>query len=414
MRTDTSRTGTTRRRLLAAALASPLAAPLVARAQPRGPVRVAVLNDQSGHLADLAGLGSVEAARMAIEEFGAPLLGAPVELLSADHQNRADVGAAIVTRWFDTQGVGAAFDFGHSAISLAAQQIGRQRDRIVVHCTSATADLTGPACSPVGFHWVYDTFSNGAGTARALVGEGLDSWFFIAADYAFGRSLEAEASRVITAAGGRVLGTVRHQAGTTDFSSLLLQAQQSRARVVCFANVGGDLINCIKQASEFGMNRRGGRRQALVAPVMLLTDVHALGLETAQGLRFITSFYWDMDEETRAWSRRFFARRNAMPTMAQAGTYSAVLHYLKAVQQAGTTAGSAVAEAMHAIPVRDMFARNAALRRDGRLLKDMYTVEVKAPAESRGAWDYYRLTATVPGERAFRPLNEGGCPLVRT
>jgi len=401
-----------RRALLGTALAVPFIGRARGQAQ-RAPLRVAVINDQSGHLADLAGLGSVEAARMAIEEFGGTMFDAPIELLSADHQNRTDVGTAAVTRWFDVAGVGAVLDFGHSAISLGAQEIARQRDRIVVHTTSATIDLTGPACSPTGFHWVYDTYSNGAGLARTLTRQGLDTWFFVAADYAFGRSLEAVATRAITEAGGRVLGTVRHPAGNTDFSALLLQAQASRAKVVMFANVGGDLVNCVKQAGEFGMNRGARRAQALISPVTLLTDVHAMGLETAQGLRFLTGFYWDYDDRTRDWSRRFFARRRAMPTMAQAGTYSAVLHYLKAVRAAGTITGAQVAEAMHATPIDDMFARNASLRRDGRMLHDMYSVEVKAPGESAQPWDYYKILDVIPGEQAFRPLAQGGCPLIR-
>jgi branched-chain amino acid transport system substrate-binding protein len=306
------------------------------------------------------------------------------------------------------------FDLGNSAISLAAQQIMRERNRIIVHSTSATADLTGSACSPVGFHWVYDTYSSGAGIAKALMGQGLDTWFFITVDYAFGKSMEGVARSAIEGAGGKVVGAVRHPLNTSDFSSFLLQAQASNAKVIMFANVGLDLTNCIKQAAEFRLSKAAGGANTIVAPVMLLTDVHAIGLKLAQGLSFISGFYWDRDDETRAWSKRFFERRRAMPTMSQAGVYSAVRHYLKGVDAARTTAGLDVAEAMRAIPVSDMFTRNATLRPDGRLVHDMLLVEVKSPDESKYPWDYYRIKGVLPGDQAFRPLADGGCPLVRT
>src|SRR5215813_1612340 len=318
----------TRRAALAGAMAAAAAIPMRARAQERAPLRIGVLNDQSGPFADLSGLGSVEAARLAVEDHGGRANGAAIDVIAADHQNKPDIGTGILRKWLDVDNVRAVFDLGNSAISLAAQQIMRERNRIIVHSTSATSDLTGSACSPVGFHWVYDTYSNSAGIAKALLGQGLDTWFFITVDYAFGKSMEGVARTAIEAAGGKVLGTVRHPLNTSDFSSFLLQAQSSNAKVIVFANAGLDLTNCIKQAAEFRLSKVAGGSQTVVAPVMLLTDVHAIGLKLARGLSFITGFYWDMDEETRAWSKRYFERRRAMPTMSQAGVYSAVRHYL--------------------------------------------------------------------------------------
>jgi branched-chain amino acid transport system substrate-binding protein len=404
----------TRRAALAGAMATVAAMPMRARAQEKVPLRIGVLNDQSGPFADLSGLGSVEAARLAVKDHGGRANGAAVELIAADHQNKPDIGTGILRKWLDVDNVQAVFDLGNSAISLAAQQIMRERNRIIVHSTSATSDLTGSACSPVGFHWVYDTYSNSAGIAKALLGQGLDTWFFITVDYAFGKSMEGVARPAIEGAGGKVVGAVRHPLNTSDFSSYLLQAQSSNAKVIVFANAGLDLTNCIKQAAEFRLSKVAGGSQTVVAPVMLLTDVHAIGLKLAQGLSFISGFYWDMDEETRAWSKRFFERRRAMPTMSQAGVYSAVRHYLKSVDAARTTTGTEVANAMRSIPVADMFARNATLRADGRLVHDMLLVEVKPPERSKYPWDYYRIKGVLPGADAFRPLAEGGCPLVRS
>jgi len=362
----------------------------------------------------LSGLGSVEAAKLAVEDHGGRANGVAVEVLAADHQNKPDIGTGILRKWLDVDNVQAVFDLGNSAISLAAQQIMRERNRIIVHSTSATSDLTGSACSPVGFHWVYDTYSNSAGIAKALMSQGLDTWFFVTVDYAFGKSMEAVARTAIEKAGGKVVGAVRHPLNTSDFSSYLLQAQSSNAKVIVFANAGVDLTNCIKQAAEFRLSKVAGGSQTVVAPVMLLTDVHAIGLKLAQGLSFISGFYWDKDDETRAWSRRFFERRRAMPTMSQAGVYSAVHHFLKAADAAKTTAGLEVASAMRAIPVSDMFTKNAVLRADGRLVHDMLLVEVKPPEQSKYPWDYYTIKAVLPGTEAFRPLDEGGCSLVRT
>jgi branched-chain amino acid transport system substrate-binding protein len=404
----------TRRTAVAGALAAAVSMPGRLRAQAKAPLRIGVLNDQSGPFADLSGLGSVEAARLAVEDHGGRANGVAVEVLAADHQNKPDIGTGILRRWLDVDDVQAVFDLGNSAISLAAQQIMRERNRIIVHSTSATSDLTGSACSPVGFHWVYDTYSSAAGIVKALMGQGLDTWFFVTVDYAFGKSMEAVARAAIEGAGGKVLGAVRHPLNTSDFSSYLLQAQSSNAKVIVFANAGLDLTNCIKQAAEFRLSKVAGGSQTVVAPVMLLTDVHAIGLKLAQGLSFISGFYWDKDEETRVWSKRFFERRRAMPTMSQAGVYSAVRHYLKSVDAAKTTTGIDVANAMRSIPVSDMFAREATLRPDGRLVHDMLLVEVKSPEQSKYPWDYYSIKGVLPGAEAFRPLGEGGCPLVRT
>jgi len=402
----------TRRAALAGMMATTAALPM--RAREKAPLRIGVLNDQSGPFADLSGLGSVEAARLAVEDHGGRANGVAVEVLAADHQNKPDIGTGILRKWLDVDNVQAVFDLGNSAVSLAAQQIMRERNKVIVHSTSASSDLTGPACSPVGFHWVYDTYSNSAGIAKALLGQGLDTWFFITVDYAFGKSMEAVARAAVEGAGGKVLGAVRHPLNTSDFSSYLLQAQASNAKVIVFANAGLDLTNCIKQAAEFRLSKVAGGSQTVVAPVMLLTDVHAIGLKLAQGLSFITGFYWDKDEETRAWSKRFFERRRAMPTMSQAGVYSAVRHYLKGVDAAQTTTGMDVANVMRSTPVNDMFAKNATLRADGRLIHEMLLVEVKSPEQSKYPWDYYRLKGVLPGAEAFRPLAEGGCPLVRS
>ena len=404
----------TRRTVVAGALAMAVATPARLRAQEKAPLRIGVLNDQSGPFADLSGPGSVEAARLAVEDHGGRANGLAVEVLAADHQNKPDIGTGILRKWLDVDNVQAVFDLGNSAISLAAQQIMRERDKIIVHSTSATSDLTGQACSPVGFHWVYDTYSNSAGIAKALMSQGLDTWFFVTVDYAFGKSMEAVGRTAVEKAGGKVVGAVRHPLNTSDFSSYLLQAQSSNAKVIVFANAGVDLTNCIKQAAEFRLSKVAGGSQTVVAPVMLLTDVHAIGLKLAQGLSFISGFYWDKDDETRAWSKRFFERRRAMPTMSQAGVYSAVRQFLKAVDMAKTTAGLEVANAMRAIPVSDMFAKDAILRADGRLVHDMLLVEVKSPDDSKYPWDYYRIKGVLAGAEAFRPLGEGGCPFVRT
>ena len=372
-------------------------------------VRIGVLNDLSGPYADLGGVGSKEAAEIAVEEFGGTVLGKPVEVLSADHMNKPDIGAQIARRWFDVEGVDMVTDFPNSGVALAVQAIARERKKIAIYSTAAAMDLQGKACSPYGFQWTYDSYSNAVGLVRALSKEASKSWAFITVDYAFGLSLEAEAIKAVKASGGTVKGTFHHPLNTGDFSSFLLQAQSSGAQVVALANSGADTINGIKQAAEFGIVQGG---QTLVAPVVFLTDVKSLGLDVAQGLTFVTAFYWDKDDETRAFAKKFYERRKAMPTMAQAGVYSGVLHYLKAVKAAGTTEGDAVAAKMREMPVNDAFAHNGTVRADGRMVHDMYLVEVKKPSESKGQWDFYKILATIPGKEAFRPLSESDCPLL--
>jgi branched-chain amino acid transport system substrate-binding protein len=373
-------------------------------------VRIGVLNDQSGVYADLGGPGAVVAAQMAVEDAGGNVLGKPVEVLFADHQSKADIGVAIARRWFDSEKVDMAIGFDNSSVALAVEQVAAEKNLIAIAGAVATTDFTGKACTPNEVAWVYDSYALTTSLAQSLVREGRDTWFFITVDYAFGHSVEADARNAVVASGGKVLGSVRHPLNTADFSSYLLQAQASGAKVIALANAGGDMVNATKQANEFGLTRKG---QTVVGLVAFITDIHSVGLEAAQGLRFVTAFYWDRDEESRAWSRRFFARFKRMPTMGQAGVYSAVRHYLRAITAAGTDEAKTVMAKLREMPVNDFFARNGRIREDGRLVHDMYFVQVKTPAESSGPWDYYKVLATIPGDKAFRPLEEGGCPLVR-
>ncbi|MCG5235373.1 ABC transporter substrate-binding protein [Xanthobacter oligotrophicus] len=386
-----------------------LAAAGTARAQDKKPIRIGVLTDLSGNYSDPAGLGAVEAARMAIEEVGGTVLGRPVELLQADHQNKADIGAGIARRWFDVDGVGAIFEMVSSAVALAVQDIARDKNRISVATGAATSALTAKACSPTGMHWVYDTYALANSTARELVRQGGDTWYFITADYTFGHALQADATALIEANGGKVLGAARHPLGTQDFSSFLLQAQQSGAKIIAFANAGKDFANALTQANEFGVGADG--KQRLAALLITLSEAKSLGTKAAQGLYLTEGFYWDYDDATRAWSKKFYDRRKAMPTSFQAGTYSAVRHYLKAIAAAGTDDTTKVVEKMREMPVDDMFARGGRLRVDGRMVHDMLFAQVKTPAESKSEWDLYRVLRTVPGPDAFRPLDKGGCPL---
>ncbi len=373
-------------------------------------VKIGVINDQSGIYADLAGLGSVEAARMAIEDFGNTVLGKPIELVSADHQNKPDIASNIVNKWIDEDKVDLISDLPNSSAVLAVQDIARQKHRLVIVSTGGTSDFTGKKCSPYGIHWTYDTYALAHGTGKYLVEEGAKSWFFLTADYAFGQALEKDTTRFIEEAGGKVLGSAKHPFPNQDFSSFLLQAQSSGAQVIALANAGGDTINAIKQAAEFGIVQKG---QRLAGLLIFISDIHSLGLDTAQGLVLTTGFYWDLDDKTRAWSKRFFERRQAMPTMAQAGVYSSVLHYLKAVQAAGTDEPLAVAAKMRELPIDDFFAKNARIREDNRMVHDMYLAQVKAPSESQYDWDYYKILRTIPAEEAFRPLSESECELVK-
>jgi branched-chain amino acid transport system substrate-binding protein len=397
-------------KLLARSLAS-IAAVLAASAAFATDVKIGVLNDRSGVYADLSGEGSVVAARMAVEDFDAASKGINVEIVSADHQNKADIASNIARQWYDQDGVDAIFDVPTSSAALAVSEITREKDKIFINSGAGSADLTGKACSPNTIHWTYDTWALAHGTGGAMVAAGFDTWFFITADYAFGHALEADTSAVVTEAGGQVLGSVRHPFPGQDFSSFLLQAQASGAKVIGLANAGGDTVNTIKQASEFGITQSG---QALAGLLIFITDVNALGLDAAQGLVLTESFYWDLNDDTRAWSDRFAQTMNgAKPTMVQAGVYAGVLHYLKAIEATGSKDAKTVMASMKATPTSDPLFGEGEVRADGRKIHDMYLFKVKAPEASTGPWDYYELVATIPADKAFRPLADGGCPLVQ-
>jgi branched-chain amino acid transport system substrate-binding protein len=373
-------------------------------------VKIGVLNDMAGPYSAINGEGSNVAVRMAVEDFGGKVLGKPIEIVIADHQNKADVGSSIARRWFDEEKVDVVTNLSNSSVALAVQSLARDKSRIVLHTAPASSDLTGKSCSPTGFHWVYDTYALASGTGKALVKQGGDTWFFITADYAFGHALERDTSAFVTEAGGKVLGSVRAPLNTADFSSFLLQAQASGAKVIGLANAGTDTTNVIKQAAEFGIVKGG---QRLAGLLVFISDIHALGLEAAQGLVITTAYYWDQNDETRAWDKRFRERFGKPATMLQAGDYSAVTHYLKAVKAAGTDEAKAVAAKMRELPVNDFMSKNVKIREDGRVMRDMYLVQVKTPAESKGPWDVYKVLATIPGNEAYRPLDKGGCPYVK-
>ncbi|HEY0521974.1 MAG TPA: ABC transporter substrate-binding protein [Stellaceae bacterium] len=372
-------------------------------------VRIGVLTDESGNFSALSGTGSVVAAKMAVEDFGGKVRGKPIDVVDADHQNKTDVGLQIARQWYDADGVDAIVDVPNSAIVLGVQDIARERGKALLVSGGGTVDLTGPKCSPTGIHWTWDTYAFATGTAKAMLDQGLKDWFFLTADFAFGQAMQRDATRIIEAAGGRVFGSVRHPLQTADFSSFLLQAQQSRAQVIALANGGSDTVNAVKQASEFGLTR-GSEAQKLAAMAIYITEVHAIGLAGAQGLQLTTAFYWDRTDESRAWSRRFFDRHGAMPSQSQAGVYSAVMHYLKAVDATGTDTGKTVVDEMKRVPVNDFFAKNGRIRTDGRMVHDMYLAEVKTPEESNYPWDYYKILRTLPGEEVFRPPVKE-CPL---
>ncbi len=382
-----------------------------AHAQAGDQVKIGVLNDRSGMYSDLSGEGSVVAARMAAEDFGGSVLGKPVEIVFADHQNKPDVGASIAAHWYDAEHVTAIVDVPVSSVALAVQEVARKRKRIVMFSAAGSSEISGRHCSPFGTQWTFDSVALAKGTALAVTKSGGKSWFFLTADYAFGTAMEADARRYIAEAGGTVVGSIRHPQGTSDFSSFLLAAQASKAQVVGLADAGADTINAIKGASEFGLVKGG---QKLAAMLIFLSDIHSLGLQTAQGLLLTESFYWDLNDATRQWSARFAARMHGrMPTMVHAGVYSAVLHYLKAVQAAGTTEATAVSAKMHALPVSDRILPSATVRQDGRVMRPFYLFQVKSPAESHGPYDYYKLVREIPPDEAARPLHEGGCPLVK-
>jgi branched-chain amino acid transport system substrate-binding protein len=390
-----------------------LSAALISQAfaqQTEAPLKIGLLTDFSSVYSHIGGIGDLEAAKMAIEDFGGVMFGKPIELVSADPQSKPDIAASIARKWWETEGVDMIVGLPTSATALAVMEVSKQTERIMIVTGAASSDITGKSCSPYTAHWTYDTYGNAHAVGNAIVKHGGDTWFFITVDYAFGHSVERDTSDVVKAAGGKVLGSVKHPLNTADFSSLLLQAQASKAKIIGLANGGGDTINAIKQAGEFNLVGGG---QNLAAIVMFIVDVHALGLKVAQGLIVTEAFYWDLNDRTRALSKRFLERANRMPPMVNAGTYSATLHYLKAVQAAGTRDTKTVMAKMREIPVRDAFAENGVLREDGRMMHSMYLFEVKKPEESKGIWDYYKLLAEVPADQAFRPLRDGGCPLVR-
>ncbi|HEY2992143.1 MAG TPA: ABC transporter substrate-binding protein [Methylomirabilota bacterium] len=399
-------------RVLALALAAAAVAAGPAAAQiSDGVIKIGVLNDQSSLYSDLAGQGSVVAARMAVEDYGADKKGMKVEIIFADHQNKADVGSQIARQWYDADKVDLIVDVPNSGVALAVNQITRDKAKAFIVSSAATSDLTGKACSPNTIHWTYDTWALANSTGNAIVKTGGDSWFFITADYAFGHALERDTEAVVIKSGGKVLGKVRHPLNTQDFSSFLLQAQASKAKIIGLANAGGDTTNAIKQGAEFGIVKGG---QNFAGLLVFLTDVHALGLPTAQGLIFTETFYWDLNDKTRAFAKRFAERnRGIHPTMIHAGVYAGVTHYLKAVEALKSDDGTKVIAKMKELPTDDPLFGKGTIRADGRKIHPAYLVEVKKPAESKYPWDYYKIRATIPAEQAFRPIDQGDCPLVK-
>ena len=412
-----------KRKLIAAlvgmALASAPLTPVFAQAKaaagaPKlsdGIVRIGVLTDMSGLYSDLGGAGSVLAAKMAIDDFKAAEKGRafPIELVSADHQNKADVGAQKAREWYDTQGVDMITDALNSAVALSVAKLTAEKKRILIDTGAASTRLTNEDCSPYTVHYVYDTYSLANGTGNAIVKGGGKTWFFLTADYAFGHSLESDTSNVVKASGGQVLGAVRHPLNASDFSSFLLQAQTSKAQVVGLANAGGDTINSIKAANEFGLTKT----QSLAGLLVFITDIHSLGLQIAQGMMLTDGWYWDQNDDSRKFGKRYFEQIRKMPSMNQAGVYSAVTTYLKAVQAAGTDDADAVMAQMKKMKINDMFTKNGYIRADGRMVHDMYLMQVKKPSESKYPWDYFTVKATIPAEQAFLPLAQSKCALVK-
>src|SRR6266852_3141097 len=373
-------------------------------------VKIGVLSDMSSLYSDIAGPGSVIAAKMAVADFGGKVAGKPIEIISADHLNKPDVGSAIARQWIDQDHVDVIVDVPTSSIALAVQDVTKEKGKVFLISGAASSDLTGKSCSPTGVHWTYDTYALAHGTGGALVKQGGDSWFFLTADYAFGHALENDTAAVVKAAGGKVLGAVNVPLDTPDISSFLLQAQASKAKVIGLANAGGDTINSIKQAAEFGIVAGG---QRLAGLLVFVTDIHSLGLPAAHGLQLTESFYWDQTDATRAWSKRFFDKMKRQPSMIQAGVYGAVTHYLNAIKATGSDDGPTVVKQMKATPVNDFMTKNGKIREDGTLVRDMYLFEVKPPAESKAPWDYYKQIAVIPGEEAFKLPGPNECPLVK-
>ena len=374
-------------------------------------VKLGVLTDMSSLYADATGKGSVAAVEMAVADYGGKVAGVPIEVISADHQNKPDVGVAIARNWYDNEKVDAIMDVPTSSVALPVSALTREKNKININSGGGSSDLTGPQCSPNTVHWTYDTYALSNVAGKAMVKRGDDTWFFVTADYAFGQALERDAANVVKANGGKVLGDVRHPLNTSDFSSYLLQAQASKAKVVALANAGGDTTNALKQASEFGLTQGG---QKMIPLLEEITDTHSLGIRATQGLIVTDAFYWDMDDQTRAFSKRFYDKVGHMPTMIQAGLYSATMHYLKAIEAIKTDEAPELMAQMRATPIHDFFAHDGKIRIDGRMVHEMHLFEVKKPEESKGEWDLYKLIATVPGDEAFRPLDKGGCPLVKS
>lgn len=405
-----------RRAASALAIAAALACGSTHAQQPKAAisddvVKIGMLLDMSGLYADVTGRGSATAAQMAIDDFGGKVLGKKIELVVVDHQNKADIAANKAREWFDTANVDAILDVAASAPALAVLDVAKQKNRIVVFSGPGTERITNDLCTPVSVHYAYDTYALANTTARTMVQRGGKTWFFLTADYAFGHTLQDSATAVINENGGKVLGAARHPIGASDFASYLLQAQASKAQVVGLANAGGDTVNAIKAASEFGLTRNNTQRMAGL--LLYINDIHAIGLKTAAGLVLTEAFYWDMNDATRTWSRRYFDKLKKMPNMSQAGAYSSVMHYLKSVQAAGTDETAAVMKKMKSTPINDFFAKNGRIREDGRMIHDMYLFEVKSPAESKYPWDYYKVLATVPGDQAFMPASKSQCPLLK-
>ena len=375
-----------------------------------GVVKIGVLNDQSGTYSDFGGRGSVAAAEIAIQEFDPGSNGIKVELLSADHQTKTDVASSIARKWYDTEQVDAITDLTGSSVAISINNMARDKSKITLMTGPGTTALTNAECSPTGFHWGWDTYSQSVSSATALLRQGYTSWFILTANYAFGHQMEADLTRVVNEKGGKVAGSVKHPLGTHDFSSFLLQAQSSGAKIIALANGGTDTVNSLKQASEFGIAAGG---QLLAGMVVVMSDVHALGLEKAKGLTFATSYYWDRDDRSRAFAQKFHEKMGVMPGMIHAATYSSVLHYLKAIKAAGTDEAKAVAAKMREIPVSDNFTQNGTIRPDGRMITDMYLVRVKSPEESKAKWDYFDVLATIPAEQTAAPLEQSSCRFVK-
>lgn len=400
-----------KRLFAAAAVVLTCAAGTAAAQHSDNKIKIGVLTDLSGGYSDLSGPGSVAAAKLAIEDFGPTINGVPIELVIADHQNKADIASAIVRKWYDADQVDAVFDLVGTAVSMAVRELSRDKGKIDMNSGGGSVVLTNEKCAPFGFHWAFDVYAMAAGTGYAVTKQGGDSWYFLTADYAFGHDLEKQTSRIVLANGGTVKGSVRHPFPNPDFSSFLLQAQASQAKVIGLANAGADTINAIKQAREFGVTQAG---QSLAGLMVFITDIHSLGLNVSQGMLLTTGFYWDRDDEARAFSKRFAERmQGKMPTTIQAGVYSSVLHYLRSVQAAGTDESAKVADKIRTLPINDFFAKNGKVRPDGRMVHDMYLAQVKSPADSKGPWDYYKIVRTIPGDDAFKPLAESACPLVK-